>query len=350
MSRKPRIKLDTATAYYHVMTQTTRKGMYLTDQYVPGFKDQCLTIIQSIAQVFYVKIFAWVIMDNHYHLCIEIQKPKFEITDIKRRFELLQTHAAFPKKWRPEAANRHYERFTDLSCFMSEINARMARSFNRARNETGNLWGGRFKSKIIENEASLLRVMAYIENNPVKAGLCRYPSEYAWCSAGHSQQDQNFNRSNDLPEFEFLKNIQSKDRASVYAAWIDSLTAQIAGFPSRNVNIQDPNQRQIDETILRKMKKEFEEGTPEDWSTQAYGSSEFQEKIRHAENIKKQTMTSKRKLMTKRRRCSNRELNSAKFDSMEKNSIRIARWNALNQLILLANSGRILSAIIISFP
>ena len=47
---------------------------------------------------------------------------------------------------------------------------------------SGHLFQERYYSVAIENDSSFLSVLAYIHNNPVKANIVRYPSEYRWSS------------------------------------------------------------------------------------------------------------------------------------------------------------------------
>ncbi|CAM2063784.1 Transposase [Sulfidibacter corallicola] len=213
MSRRPRIKPQQPVTRYHVMTRTAQQAFYLSDQWVPGFKDRCLQIIEAMADIYYVDLFAWVLMDNHYHLCIEVRRPDICAMDIQARYERLQEHKTSPRPWRTEYVDRYYRRFTDLSRFMAEINLRMTRAFNKACGTSGHMWGGRFKSKIIENDESMLRVMTYIEQNPVRAGICQRPSEYEWCSAGNCHQRLAMGRSTTVPAVGFVGTWPKEKRA-----------------------------------------------------------------------------------------------------------------------------------------
>jgi len=53
---------------------------------------------------------------------------------------------------------------------------------NRQYGRSGTLWEGRFKSCIVQSENYLISCYRYIELNPVRAGLCGHPAEYAWSS------------------------------------------------------------------------------------------------------------------------------------------------------------------------
>jgi putative transposase len=55
----------------------------------------------------------------------------------------------------------------------------------------GFFWGDRFKSLIVENGDTLINCLAYIDLNPVRAGICEVPEDYRWCSLGYHVQSGN---------------------------------------------------------------------------------------------------------------------------------------------------------------
>lgn len=55
-------------------------------------------------------------------------------------------------------------------------------AFNHRHGRTGTLWQGRFKSSLVEAETHLLRVIRYIELNPVRAAMVDRPDDYRWSS------------------------------------------------------------------------------------------------------------------------------------------------------------------------
>jgi hypothetical protein len=74
---------------------------------------------------------------------------------------------------------------SDLSRFMRQLNMNYAIYFNKKYDRVGHLWQGRYKSWYVTDEAYLYTLMLYIEQNPVKAGIVRYPEEYPHGSAHH---------------------------------------------------------------------------------------------------------------------------------------------------------------------
>lgn len=63
---------------------------------------------------------------------------------------------------------------------MKGIGQLYAQYINKSYARKGYLWEGRFKSCLVQSEEYLLRCHCYIELNPVRPGLVRYPDEYPW--------------------------------------------------------------------------------------------------------------------------------------------------------------------------
>ncbi|CAM2011296.1 transposase [Acanthopleuribacter pedis] len=302
MSRRPRIKLEKPIAYYHVMNRTAQQEFYFGDGHVPGFKQVMLDKFQEVASVFYVNILAWVIMDNHYHLCLEVQKPPKDPEDLRIRFERLQEINESKRRWQPELAHACYKRFTDLSEFMKSINMRTAIAFNHARKTKGHLWGARYNSKVIEDESGLLKVMCYIEHNPVKAGICRKSSAYPWCSAGRLKLELAQRKKIDFPAIDFLRRIPRKCRARTYVQFVDELALRLYGPHSKREMGDESFELPLTDAELDEWRNAFATRAPEDWSNQAFGSEEFHHQIALKEQTKGQKMTKVRQEGVKRRR------------------------------------------------
>jgi putative transposase len=74
----------------------------------------------------------------------------------------------------------------DLSQFMKGLLIRFTRWFNRVHSRTGTLWEERFKSVIVESGMAARTIAAYIDLNPVRAGMVTDPVEYRWSSYGEA--------------------------------------------------------------------------------------------------------------------------------------------------------------------
>jgi len=141
MARLPRLTL---AGYPHHVVQrgNNRQPIFVT---VADYQ-HLLGLVEENAKKFEVSIHAYVLMTNHFHL---LATP---LTD-----------TALPLMM--QAVGRSYVRyFNDLQC------------------RTGTLWEGRYRSTLIETERYLLACMAYIDLNPVRAGMVAEPLDYAWSS------------------------------------------------------------------------------------------------------------------------------------------------------------------------
>ncbi|MEO6227591.1 MAG: transposase [Thermomonas sp.] len=96
-----------------------------------------------------VLVHAYVLMDNHVHLLIYSERPG-AVTRVMR------------------AVGQTY-----------------VQAFNQRHGRIGTLWQGRYKSSLVDSEAYALRVMRYIELNPVRAAMVEAPEAHRWSSAHH---------------------------------------------------------------------------------------------------------------------------------------------------------------------
>jgi putative transposase len=89
-----------------------------------------------------------------------------------------------------ERVSAIHARFTyrmhDLSEFMKGLLIRFTRWFNRVHLRSGTLWEERFKSVIVESGVAARTMAAYIDLNPVRAGMVGDPADYRWSSYGEA--------------------------------------------------------------------------------------------------------------------------------------------------------------------
>lgn len=69
-----------------------------------------------------------------------------------------------------------------VSRMMKAVGQEHAHYINWRRRRTGPLWNGRYKSCVVQDTTYLLVCQRYIELNPVRAGMVRYPGHYRWSS------------------------------------------------------------------------------------------------------------------------------------------------------------------------
>lgn len=74
---------------------------------------------------------------------------------------------------------------TGLSQMMQAVGRRYVRYFNDRQGRTGTLWEGRYRSTLVQTERYLLACMAYIDLNPVRAGMVAEARDHPWSSHHH---------------------------------------------------------------------------------------------------------------------------------------------------------------------
>ena len=136
------LRIEYPNAWYHVMNRGRRGEDIFADQ---KDYDVFLAILQESAQMFGVRIAAYCLMSNHYHL-------------------LLQTPSG------------------NLSRVMRHVNGVYTQRYNRRRTIDGQLFRGRYKSILVEEDTYLLELLRYIHRNPVRAGICQAVEDYRWSS------------------------------------------------------------------------------------------------------------------------------------------------------------------------
>ena len=144
MARLPRLTLP---GYPHHVIQrgNNRQAIFAS----PADYQTLLDLLRVNADKFGVAIHAYVLMTNHFHL---LATP--------------QTADALPQMM--QAVGRSYVRY-----------------FNDVQGRSGTLWEGRYKSTLIQTDRYLMACMAYIDLNPVRAGLVAQAADYPWSSYGH---------------------------------------------------------------------------------------------------------------------------------------------------------------------
>ena len=186
--RKPRtqrLKINDETAVYHVMSRTALDGFPLGDIE----KDFMLDLIRQYSTLYFVEILGFCLMGNHFHLLVKMfPEYKFTNEDIKKRYVgFYGSDRSFAHGQIPSLR----EKLSNLSEFVREIKVGFTRYYNHRHNRRGYFWGDRFKSVIVEKGETLINCLAYIDLNPLRAGLVDRPEQYRWNSLGYHIQTGN---------------------------------------------------------------------------------------------------------------------------------------------------------------
>jgi len=150
MARLPRL---TIPGYPHHVIQrgNNRQPIFAAKE---NYED-LLRLLAENAQKAGVVIHSYVLMSNHFHLLVTPQSDQ------------------------------------SLPQMMQAVGRRYVRHFNDSQGRSGTLWEGRYKSTLIQTDRYLLACMAYIDLNPVRAGLVADAADYPWSSYRHYAGLQN---------------------------------------------------------------------------------------------------------------------------------------------------------------
>ncbi|MDM0114434.1 transposase [Variovorax sp. J22R133] len=144
MARLPRLAL--ADQPHHVIQRGNNRQFIVVDR---ADREILLGLIGEHAARLGVAVHAYVLMDNHFHL---LATPS--------------TSDGLPQ-------------------WMQAVGRRYVRYFNDRHGRSGTLWEGRYRSTLIQTDRYFLACMAYIDLNPVRAGMVAEARDYPWSSYGH---------------------------------------------------------------------------------------------------------------------------------------------------------------------
>jgi len=185
MPRTSRMIISDETAVYHVMSRTALDGFPMGDIE----KDFLLGLIKRFSRLYFTEIIGFCLMGNHFHLLTKmIPETKYSDEQIRKRYE------AFYEDERVFAGGQlpaFRAKYGSLSEFIREIKVGFARYYNKRYNRRGYFWGDRFKSVIVDKGETLVNCLAYIDLNPLRAGMVKRPEQYRWCSLGYHVQTDN---------------------------------------------------------------------------------------------------------------------------------------------------------------
>ena len=191
----PRLKIESrsSAAVYHCMSHTV-SGTFLDDCAKEVLRKQ----LWQIADYCGVHILTYAIMSNHFHVLVRVPlKTNIPDTELLRRYNVL-----YPRPTRLQSARiklisaqlktggpdieawrkQQLSLMCDISPFMKLLKQRFSIWFNRTQDRRGTLWSERFKSVIVEGRGNVLSTMAaYIDLNPVRAGMAADPKDYRFC-------------------------------------------------------------------------------------------------------------------------------------------------------------------------
>lgn len=186
-----RIKVEGEVGVYHCMSRIVGGNRWLDDRAKEVFRKQ----LKKIADFCGVEVLTYCLLNNHFHILIRVLPQENGVIgdgELIRRVKALygaRSREAVMAAVALRGGGKQAEglrqqllsRMGDVSMFMKELKGRFTLWYNKERGSFGTIWSERFKSVLVEDEASALKIVgAYIDLNAVRAGLCADPKDYRW--------------------------------------------------------------------------------------------------------------------------------------------------------------------------
>jgi putative transposase len=190
---------------YHVISRVVDRRFVLGTEEKEKFR----TLMRMQENFTGCRVLSYCLMDNHFHLLLEVPpmaEGGLSDQELLKRLSALCSEAFVAEVAKEladartavhtyeggvgeavEAIHRRFSyRMQDLGEFMKGLLQRFTQWFNRAHSRSGTLWEDRFKSVIVEDGVAARTMSAYIDLNPVRAGMVQDPAEYRWSSYGEA--------------------------------------------------------------------------------------------------------------------------------------------------------------------
>lgn len=187
--------LGEGRSFYHVISRVVDRRKV----FQAGDKEVFRKIMRSLEAFTGVRVVTYCLMSNHFHLLLDVPDretlpPLTEeellavlpllhdsLTVLGVAQEFARARESDNEAWHQEILDRYEYRRGDLGYFLKDLKQRVTLYMNKRLNRTGTLWEGRYKSVLIEGcETALITVAAYIDLNPVRAGMVKNPEDYRW--------------------------------------------------------------------------------------------------------------------------------------------------------------------------
>jgi REP-associated tyrosine transposase len=192
-----RVKADGPGFYHCVSRVVDGRFIFQTAGHGSAEAERFVQLMRRLEAFSGVRVLTYALMSNHFHLLCEVPEPKPlsepELLDrIEAGYGPARRQALEQElvHWRQQPDGTlqsqqllecYRKRMYDLSIFVKELKGRFAQWYNQRHVRYGVLWAERFKSVLLEGGEALAAVAAYIELNPVRAGLCADPKDCRYC-------------------------------------------------------------------------------------------------------------------------------------------------------------------------
>jgi len=194
-ARRELVSLD-ATPWYHCISRCVRRAFLCGEDSASGrnFEHRrgwIVSRIRHLADAFAIDVAAYAVMSNHFHLVLRVDATRAHAWSRDTVIDhwctlfaapsLIQRYRAGEPLARAEIAavdtlvDTWRERLANLSWFMRCLNEYIARLANAEDGCRGRFWEGRFRCQALLDDTAVLSCMAYVDLNPIRAGIADSP-------------------------------------------------------------------------------------------------------------------------------------------------------------------------------
>jgi len=184
------------TPYYHITSRCVRRAFLCgVDQYsgqnYEHRRQWIVDRIRLLSSLFAIDICAYAVLSNHYHLVLKLCPEQLnDLSDdqvidrwcalfkgplLIQRYRSGEARSAPEQSTVGDIVNVWRGKLSSISWFMRCLNQPIARQANLEDKCTGKFWESRFTSQALKTEEALLSCMAYVDLNPVRAGIATSP-------------------------------------------------------------------------------------------------------------------------------------------------------------------------------
>lgn len=182
-------------AYYHCVSRVVNRDFVLKN----AEREMFVGLMRMYEKLCQVRVVTFCVLSNHFHVLVEVPRrpdvmpSEAEVLGIISRslgrttahlvrVEIDQLRNAGAHAAAQKLINGWTARMWDISSFMKALKQRFTQWFNKHHQRKGTLWEERYKSTLVEGGGNALAMTsAYIDLNPVRAGLVKDPKDYRWC-------------------------------------------------------------------------------------------------------------------------------------------------------------------------
>ncbi len=261
---------------YHLISRVAHRAFYFDAEECARFVER----MWRVATFSGVTVLAYCVMSNHFHILVYVPEPVLlsddelmgrirtlyfgdRLAEIEEEWSQVETNPSDKEKFR----QRFLRRMWNVSEFMKTLKQNTSMSINRRNLHAGTMWESRFYARAYSPEdMALMHVAAYIDRNPVKAGIVAWPDAYPWCGfAAACQGDERV-----IDGYRFIysfgttpawKKIQ-ETHGQMLSSVIRELTESSGGPAKPGMSVDEAKREKVRARVFAELSEAFMERPP----------------------------------------------------------------------------------------